>query len=701
MSSGWKGYLIDHHWPDEPGIGLKRLSLEQYEKLIGQGQIDNLVVYCKDHWGHCYYPTALGQRHPAVSIDLVAATAEILGRLGAEFCAYYSVGFDEQAARRHPEWVCRSAEGEILRHPKKPFPRWHRLCLETGYMDFILAHLTEILDRYEPDSVFLDILGHPPGTFWGAYLCYCPVCRGLFWDRYGFEMPDGAEGMRAKAFEIEDFKACLDQRWFEQIRGAIKKARPGTPIMVNCSAHFRRPMREQIDRHFTEPFWGHWRSAVFMRSMGKEKMPRGGAEVLSNVYDPKPAAQYQCVAAANVAQQVRPLIYSPSQRPDGRLDKVEFERVGEAYGEISAVEEFLEDRRPVRCVGVLYHERTCVELPDVPYGAVTPNSPGIVEADKNKPDNTQRKLVGAAVGLATHAQMPVDVLTEEDLSEHGLSDYRVLVAGGASRMTVEEAEAIRHFVEDGGSLIVSGDSGLRDVGGSLREDFLLAEAMGVHFEWIDDRFGKNQWGGYLSRKRHPIWRGLPATDLPLPSPLYVVRLENAEALATHIEPCVAIEADRWASWWSPGPGRPTEHPAVTYNRCGRGQVVYFAANPFTDMLVWMRTGFTGLLTWLMGGAPIRVRVRTPGVLGSSFWRRRSSSEVIVHLVNLGIEHTGGEVLPISGGRIEVDESWGKVKGATLVFPKRRDLNVSKRGSIQSVAVPPIQVHSVVTLQMAD
>ena len=701
MSSGWKGYLIDHHWPDAPGIRLERLSLEQYAKLIGQAQIDSLTVYCKDHWGHCYYPTELGRRHPAISFDLVGATAEMLGRLGVEFIAYYSVGFDEHAARSHPEWLCRDATGGPMRHPKGPLPKWHRLCLETGYMDFVVAHLMEILGRYQADSVFLDILGHPPGTYWGAYLCYCLRCRELFRGKYGLEMPAGLAAMRAKAFEIEDFKAYLDQRWFEQIRGAIKKTRPEVAIMVNCSAHFRRPVREQIDRHFTEPFWGHWRSGVFMRGVGAQKQPRGGAEVVSNVYDPRPVGQYKCVAAANIAQGIRPLIYSPSQRPDGWLDKVEFERVGAAYGEISEVEEFLEHRQPVRCVGVLYHERTCVELPDVPYGAASPASAGIVEADRNKPDNTHRKLTGAAVGLVSYAQMPVGVLAEDDLNEQCLRGHRVLVVGSASRMTPGEAEVIERFVEQGGSLIVSGDSGLRDVGGDLRGDFLLAEAMGVHFERIEDRFEQNQWGGYLARTRHPMWRGLPDTDLPLPPPLHVVRLGGAEALATHMEPCVAVGPDRWASWWSPGPGRVTEHPAVTYHRFGKGQVVYFAANPFTDALIWMRTCFAELLTWLMGSAPIRVRVRTPAVLGSSFWRRDNGTEVIVHLVNLGIENTGGEVVRIGGARIEVDESWGQIKRAKLVLPKSRELNVGKRGSIQSVRVPPIEVHSIVVLEMGS
>lgn len=698
--TSWKGYLIDHHWPRAEYIPLNRLSIADYEEQIRLAAIDHLVVYCKDHWGSCYYPTRLGVRHPSVSIDYVGEMGAMLRRIGAEFTAYYSVGFDEHAARSHPEWVARDPGGEMLRHPKPiTRPRWHRLCLETGYMDFLLRHLAEILSLYDPDSVFLDILGHPPGTFFGSYLCYCDGCRGLFRGRYGHDLPPDAGGLRARAFEVEDFRAHLDLKWFRAIRGVIRELRPEAAITINASAHFRKPLRDLVDHHFTEPFWGHWRSSIFMRGVGRGKSPQGTGQVPSEVYDPSPRDLYRAFAAKHWAQGIRPLVYSPSQRPDGRLDRAELKGMAAGYADGEALREFLDNRSSLPCVGVLYHERTCVELPDRPYGAARPASEHVIEFDKGKPDNTHRRLVGAAIELVSCAQTPVDVLTEEDISFSDLRRYPLLVIGGASRIDEEEAEEVARYVANGGSLVLSCDTGLRRRDGRPRDDFVLADLMGLHFDGIDERFLNNRYGSYVARRRCPLWRGLPDTDLPLPPPLYRVTTDGADVLAYHAEPCAAVGADTFVSWWSPAPARKTRQPLVTHHRVGQGRVVYFAANPFIDSISWLRRGFVNLIDWLLDPPPIRVRTSAPRSLGSSFWRRNDREEIVVHLVNLGIEALEGEVLPIKGARIEVAAGFGAIRSARLVHPKRRDLRVWDRGQGQAVSLPPIDVHSVVVLEL--
>lgn len=699
--TSWKGYLIDHHWPREDFIPLDRLSLAEYEDQLRRAGIDHLVVYCKDHWGSCYYPTVLGARHPSLTIDFVGEMGEMLRRIGAEFTAYYSVGFDEHAARGHPEWVARDPSGDMLLHPRPiTRPRWHRLCLETGYLDFALEHMAEILSRYDPDSVFLDILGHPPGTFFGSYLCYCDSCRAVFLDRYGSGLPETSEGLRERAYDVEDFRAHLDLKWYSAIRDVIRQARPGAAITINASAHFRKPMRDLVDHHFTEPFWGHWRSSIFMRGIGRDKFPQGTGQVPSEVYDPSPHDLYRSFSAKHWAQGIRPLVYSPSQRPDGKLDTAEIDGMGAAYRDGDVLREYLENRSSVPCVGILYHERTCVELPDRPYGEVRPASENVIEFDKNKPDNTHRRLVGAAIVLAGRTQVPVDVLPEEDIDLPVLSRYPVLLIPGASRIDEAEAKVISHYVEDGGSLVLSCDTGLRNRDGSLRDDFVLAASMGIRFAGIDDRYTNNRYGSYVARGRHPMWRGLPGTDLPLPAPRYRIEATGAEVLARHIEPCAAMDEDTFVSWWSPAPGRSTKQPLITCNQIGRGRVVYFAANPFIDSITWLRRGFENLFDWLLDPPPLRVQTHVPGSLGTTFWSRNGRDEIVIHLVNLAVEKLEGEVLPIRGARIAVSHKFGRVRSAHVVHPAEKELRGKNLARIQSFPVPPIDVHSVVVLEMA-
>ena len=704
----YAGYLIDHHWPREPYISLEKLSVEQYENCFRKAGIDHAVVYCKDHWGTCYYPTQLGMSHPAISFDLVGEVGEMLHRIGAEFTAYYSVGFDEHAARNNPQWVARDPQGQMLRHPKlAPRPRWRRLCLETDYMEFMHEHLAEIFQRYDADSVFLDILGHPHGTYWGAYLCYCDNCQRVFSKRYGYEIPHDPQQMRQHAFDIEDYKAHLDLKWFNSIRTAIKAARPQIPICVNSSAHFRQPLRDLIDHHFTEPFWGHWTSAIYCRGVGRGKFPQGGAQVNSEIYDPSPRDMYQVFAAKHWANGIRPLLYSPSQRPDGRLVTEEFNRLSAGYGELNNLRKLMTDRSTIKCVGVLYHEKTCVDLPDFPYGEDHTRSVKIIEFDQGKPDTSHRSMVAAGINLAAYAQVPVDVITEQDLDIHCLSNYQLLLIGGASRLDEKQASQITRFVESGGSIILSGDTSLRHGDGTFRSDFLLADAMGVHFDGLDDRFMTNPSGSYLARQPHPVWNQLPETDLPLPPPRYNIKLAGAKVLGTHIDPCAVHEDERWTSWWSPAPASlallqdDPKPPLVTHHKYGNGHVVYFAANPFTDAMRWLGHGISNLIDWLLDPPAIRIRTDTPGSLGSTFWRRNHDGQVVIHLVNLGIEKLDGEVLAIPGITIEVSHQFGKILRASIAYPNTMELKVTDNPAMQLISVPAVEIHTILTLDLQD
>ena len=372
--------------------------------------------------------------------------------------------------------------------------------------------------------------------------------------------------------------------------------------------------------------------------------------------------------------------------------------MGCGYADFKALQPWLENRSTIAGVAVLYHEQTSIDLPDYPYAEAEVKKQGIVEADLNKPDNTYRKLVGAAVGLATQAQVPVDVIIEDDLDVGRLSRYQSLIITAAARLSEGQAEVINRYVRDGGTLVLSCDTALRKADGGLRSDFLLADAMGVSFDGVDERFVNNQWGSYLARAAHPVWRGLPETDLPLPGPRYRVRLKGAEVLAYHVDPCAAVEVGRWVSWWSPPPGRATTEPLVTLHEHGAGKVIYFGANPFDETLVWIKAAFVNMLKWLMGRPCICVHTDCPGVLGSSFWRKDKTSEVVVHLVNLGVEHLAGEVLAIRGAGIEVDGEFASVKRAHLVTPQEQPLKVLSDGAVQTVSMPDIEVHSVVVLE---
>lgn len=48
-------------------------------------------------------------------------------------------------------------------------PDYHKCCIKTPYLDYLLAQIKEVCENYDADRIFLDIVGKQP--------CYCSACR--------------------------------------------------------------------------------------------------------------------------------------------------------------------------------------------------------------------------------------------------------------------------------------------------------------------------------------------------------------------------------------------------------------------------------------------------------------------------------------------------------------------------------------------
>lgn len=79
-----------------------------------------------------------------------------------------------------------------------------------------------------------------------------------------------------------------------------------------------------------------------------------------------------------------------------------------------------------------------------------------------------------------HAHIPFDVLTSPTLEAADLQDFRVLVAPDLQAVSDNEATIIRHFVYEGGTLLVTGPNptGWNEYGDE-RPDYALADVLGI------------------------------------------------------------------------------------------------------------------------------------------------------------------------------------------------------------------------------
>ena len=405
-------YLIDHHSPQPPDVLLNHLDIEEYASFFETANIDSLMVYCKDHWGVTYYPSEVhgAQQHEGVQKDWIKEVSALLKKKDIEFVAYYCIEYDEGAARRFPEWRIRKADGSHLIRDDE-FAKW-RLCFyQTGFREYCLQQLEEIVRNYEPDSLFLDIFG--------ASLCYCDTCRKKFESLYHYPLPEDPAEILEHKTDIVAFLNRNAKEFLEELQTRVKAIDPTLAVTVNFSCHYPQEIRDMLDYQFSEPLLkDNWFSSAYARDTAIGRYPILVPGEASQVYNYSTVNEYICDLSSIAAQGCRVGMYSGSQHYDGTLDFEEARRLGAAFAEIKKMEPYMVNRTPVKSVGILQSDLSMsVNLPYFNPDAIL----------RMKLHNPHQNAVLGAMQLCERAKLPFMILPEKTLTTDLLKQFDLLL----------------------------------------------------------------------------------------------------------------------------------------------------------------------------------------------------------------------------------------------------------------------------------
>ena len=149
------------------GIG-SMFNKEQFQRCLKKGHVNSITVFAKCHHGWAYFPSATNEIHPGLhGFDLTGAMLEACAEIGVAAPVYLSAGLDEKYFVEHPEHaVVHSREEQplaILEEDGHKYvddrPHFHDLCLNSPYLDVLVEQVKEVMHRYHPVGIFLDIVG--------------------------------------------------------------------------------------------------------------------------------------------------------------------------------------------------------------------------------------------------------------------------------------------------------------------------------------------------------------------------------------------------------------------------------------------------------------------------------------------------------------------------------------------------------------
>lgn len=150
------------------------------------------------------------------------------------------------------------------------------------------------------------------------------------------------------------------------------------------------------------------------------------------------------------------------------------------------------------------------------------------------------------------ANIPFDVIVEKDLEEgRGFERLRLIILPNTVCLSDKQIDALKMFVRNGGRVIISHQSGMKDDTGAWREEYPLSEMIGADYDKTLDS--------------SPEWTTTDDCKLDIKG------CRHTGAPVVHFVP------DHDTAIWMELKG--DSRPAVFYHKFGKGSVITFAGKP--------------------------------------------------------------------------------------------------------------------------
>ena len=591
-------HLDFHTSPFIPDVGAE-FDPAEFVATLQKAHVNSVTVFAKCHHGMCYYPTKTGTPHPALrGRDLLGEMIEALHRAGIRAPVYTTVAWEEDVAHRFPAWRQMRADGTFARAgnadpTKPPHPGgWHfNDWCHPDYQDYLEAHVRELLERYEVDGIFFDILFHD-------HLAHHSDASRALRQRHGLLGNDEATFQRFETFAQEEF--C--RRFTSLVKSSAHKAtifyNSVFDPMIDAQLGARRRSRHMT--HFEieslpSGFWGYHHFPRAARSAGRwRKHWIGMTGRFQKMWGdfggikPPAALEYECFRAQalgggnSVGDQLP---------PRGRLDPAAYDLIGKVYAQCAAAEPFYSGSSALQHVGIL-----------TAHG-VGRSSHAAAKSDEG------------AVLMCEESHYDCAVLDDAD----ALDGYALLLLPDATTITSRLRRKLETYYKRGGKLLLSHHAG-RDEHGHWALDFLplrfAGETAAFPTYWRADK---------------SFWPELAASDRVVYSQgTNVIAGRTTRVLVHRVPPYFHRTDLKFCSHFqTPPAAEPDRHPAVIAGK----NFVYFADPIFREYRevgnialrdVWRRT-----MQHLIGDTPFgRGLPTTIGV-----YPRRRGSTLLLSLLH--------------------------------------------------------------------
>jgi hypothetical protein len=647
-----------------------KLNADEIASILADAGLQSLWGYVQDPTGWLFYPSKVGSQHPRlIGRDLVAEYIAACRKYNLKFFGYYDPWEMGVPVTQHPEWRTELVGDTVPSSPRL----WGNLCFNRpGAWDYYLAIVRESLTNYEMDSVWFD-------DFW-VRRCGCADCQKRYRNETGRELPfyatpqavnypaglsfgrDYPEGPEFGLY-FRHIESWLNQ-WAMDLWRAVKEIRPDCVVVIQYHSYnaggeagYTVDITKAVDVTTSDSAalgFQYQHSLVFKSVRGfTRNMPFDIEMDISEHHGHEVSPKMEGILKQQFAYILAhggAISYIDDMDWQGRISKKKYQRC-------KHVNAWVRERFPylggalVADVGLYFSHESNLYHPKwqhYRWRAVR------ADAERGKEFSYHDSGNVALVQAMIRENIPFDILHRNKLQD--LGRHKVMYVSNVEVLSDQEAEALRDFVKEGGGLVVTYRTGMRDADYQERQNFPLADLMGVDYLEVPDIASsfvvvdaEDRAEGFFAQ----VDSEMPYFEVHMPS-CYVKPREGTRRLGKVGRPVRPYNEDEFYRQGLPpvmqlidpkeirqnsaghmySPEIVTDHPAVVLNQYAKGRVAYFAAVPSFDYVDDLHDLIMSLLNWAAGGklnptvlsnAPAPVEILTLEQL--------SNHRTVIHAIN--------------------------------------------------------------------
>jgi hypothetical protein len=261
-----------------------------------------------------------------------------------------------------------------------------------------------------------------------------------------------------------------------------------------------------------------------------------------------------------------------------------------------------------------------------------PRSMNLYETPANE-DKTDS--IEGMYAVLVEGRIPFDFIHEEELTAERLRPYAALFLPNVALLSDAQCRVLEQFVEGGGSLLATFETGLYDETGKARPDFALGHLFGIskngQRERAEYKSVQPMWSVHLQKihQRNAITEGFEDTEW-IAGPVWSVPLAPVQdPVMTFINPYPAYPPE---AVFMREP--PTNSPSIVLREKGKGRLAYLAGD--MDASYWrLDNGDLGrqllnVVQWMLAEKNA-VRVDGEGLMEVFAWETEPG--FAIHMVN--------------------------------------------------------------------